>query len=226
MKHKHVSIDEFATEETSIFGFPIQSSFAFMLLGRRYCIGPQGMRTLKLLQLIYDTRVRRFDNKWPFGIREYVKRIQRINSTRVLCLVAERTENPIMRILAIWLRGRCGGSLGTSTLARFTHHSDEQTRKEVARALKRMGAWAHLRGMAARDTSERIKRIATSEPVRPYRDRLGDFVGRMACVKVSGEETPLEVADNLDLGQGRPPKPTSLIRRILDRIHRLVSVGR
>jgi hypothetical protein len=204
-------------------GFPANGDYTYNLHGRRYRVGSSGSRTLKLLTEIYDSCAACADQSWPFSVRKQIKQVQDLNASALLCLVVERTDDPTVRILAIWLRGRCGGSLGTASLAKFAHHPDDQIRKEVARALKRMGAWAQLREMAENDTSERIRRMATSEPSRPYRDRLSDFSRRFPRVNVASVKQPLFVSPQLELGQGRPPKSRSVIRMILERIHRIVA---
>ena len=205
------------------FGFPAKRDFCFRLRGRRYCVGSSGKRTLKLLTEFYGTATACADPSWPFPLREKIRQVQALNWRSVLSYVVQLTHDPTLRLLAIWLRGRCGGSLGTSSLARFAAHRDDQTRKEVARALKRMGAWVQLREIADNDTSERIRRMATMQPLRPYRDRLADFSNRLPRLEVTSVKRPLFLSPELDVRQGRPPKSRSVIRMILERIHRLVA---
>lgn len=205
------------------FGFPANSDYRFRLRGRRYRVGSSGNRTLKLLTELYGSCSMCTDPSWPIRLRKRLRQIESLNSRSVLSLVVERTDDPTVRLLAIWLRGRCGGSLGTSTLAKFATHPDDQTRKEVARALKRMGAWVQLREMADNHTSERIRRMATSEPLRPYCGRLADFSSHFPRIEVPSVKLPLFVSTELDVGQGRPPKSRWVIRMILERIHRIVA---
>jgi hypothetical protein len=141
----------------------------------------------------------------------------------VLTLVVERTDDPTLRLLAIWLRGRCGGSLGTPILAKFSTHPDVQTRKEVARSLKRMGAWDQLREIATHDANGRIRRIATTQPSKPYRDRLASFSRHMARVEIASVKRHLLASPTIDVGHGRAPKSRWVIRMILERIHRIVA---
>ena len=153
------------------FGFPANRDYCFRLRGRRYRVGSSGIRTLKLLTKIHDSCATCRDLSWLFRLRNHIREVQALHSRSVLSLVVERTEDPTLRLLAIWLRGRCGGSLGTSSLAKFATHPDEQTRKEVARALKRMGDWVQLRELADDEPNARVRRMATPRPTRSYLQR-------------------------------------------------------
>ncbi len=205
------------------FGFPAKSEYRFRLRGRRYHVGSSGIRTLKLLAQIYDCCSTCADQSWPFGIRDRIRQLQALHSRSLLSLVVERTDDPTLRVLAIWLRGRCGGSLGTSSLARFSSHPDDQTRKELARALKRMGAWVQLREMADNDPSARVRRMAATRPSRPYPRRLADFSSHCFRREATSVRRGLVVSPGLHIGQGRPPKSRRLIRMVLERIHGMVA---
>jgi hypothetical protein len=204
------------------FGFPADSEYRFRLSGRSLRVGPSGVRTLKLLTEIYNSCRTRTDGKWPYRLRDHFKRVKAIDSRSVLTLVVDRTHNRTLRILAIWLRGRCGGSFGTSVLFRFSADSDTQTRKEVARSLKRMEAWAQLRAIAADDPNPRVRQMATCRMAKPYEVRLGNVSKNVSRLEVPIGKQELVVSPDLDIRDGRPPKSTSFIRMILERIHRLV----
>lgn len=204
------------------FGFPTHHGCRFRLGGRRYYVGSRGIRTLRLLAEFHDSWSTCADRSWPFRLRNQIRKAPTISARSVLSLVVERTADPTLRVLAIWLRGRCGGSLGTASLAKFSTHPDDQTRKEVARALKRMGAWVQLRPMAECDPNPRIRRIATIQASRAYGLRLTDFSSHFPKREVRSVQRELVVAPELDLSQGRPPKPRWVIRGILERIHHLV----
>ncbi len=205
------------------FGLPASIDRDYCVAGRRFQIGSSDMRTLKLLKEIYEACALPGRGRGLFSVRVKIVEARALNSTSLLCLVAERTDDQAVRVLAIWLRGRCGGSLGTASLARFATHPDRQTRKETARALKRMGAWAPLRVMAESDTSERVRRMATSEPPKNYRERLASFSRGIPRIGPASANFPLFVSPELIFGQARPPKPASAIRSVLERIHRLIA---
>lgn len=203
-------------------GFPVSSDYRFRLRGRRCRVGPSGLRTLTLLLEIYESCATCEEVSWSVRIREQVRQVQALSAKSVLCHVIECTDNPTLRILAIWLRGRCGGSIGTTSLVKFVSHPDEVTRKEVARALKRMNAWTQLGKIADGDASARIRRIATVQPPRAYKDRVADFSKHIARLEVRPVRRPLILSPELQVGQGRPPKTPAYIRMLLNRIRCIV----
>jgi hypothetical protein len=205
------------------FGFPVKQDYRFRLRGRRYSVGAAGVRTLKLLACMYRACATNDDRNWPLRLRRQIRKVETLDATAVLCLVVERTRHPLLRILAIWLRGRCGGTLGTASIARFANDPDDATRKEVARALRRMQAWGPLQEMADGETDPRIQRLATAPASKPYAQRLANFTKRIACLPATTSGQPLFVSPELDLTQGWPPKSASFIRMILERIHRLLT---
>lgn len=204
------------------FGFPALSDYRFRFRGAKYRVGPSGVRMLELLSEMYDSCRTCDDVTWTLRFRSQLRQVQVLDVHTVLCHVIDRTDDPALRILAIWVRGRCGGTLGTPSIVHFADHDDDQTRKEVARALKRMSAWRPLRMMADREKNPRIQRIATAQPPRPYRLRMAEFSKHVARLEVTPAKRRLVVSPELDVGQGRPPKSPSYIRRILMRIRRMV----
>lgn len=204
-------------------GFPAHEHYRFYLGGHHCYVTLGGVDTLGLLLKIYRASQASTDIRWALAVREEVRRIKSLNARWVLSLVIERTPDPRMRVLAIWLRGRCGGYIGTSILADYASSPDFQTRKETARALKRMSGWTHLAKMAASDPDARIRRIATPAPAKPYSSRLAKFSSNIHPVAVSTERRHLWVLPCLRIGEGKPPKSVTAIRAILERIHRLVT---
>jgi hypothetical protein len=206
-----------------LLGVPIDSTYRFRLGGRPFGVGSSGVRTLKLLAEIFEACSACMDGTWAYRKRDQIRQVEALEATSVLTLVVKRTEDPTVRILAIWLRGRCGGHLGTSTLFKFSTSTDDQTRKEVARSLKRMSAWAQLRQIADCDPNPRIRRIATVQPARPYHVRLKSVLDDLSRVEVVARKGSLFVSPKLDMKQGRRPKPRAVIRAILEHIHRLLA---
>ncbi len=140
----------------------------------------------------------------------------------ILHLVSDGPQELIQ--LAVWMLGRCAGMVGISAVASLINDDRPAVRKEVARALRRMGGWAELRVMAARDADARVRRLAIAAEPTPFADRLGRFVDDQVQRRTTTEppktsrmkfwlNTPLE---------RHPPKSISLIRRLLQRIRRLV----
>jgi hypothetical protein len=184
----------------------------------------------KALQLLSDLcyahrRSRR--SNWLLPFRRRIRQVSLLDARNELLAVIETTRDPQLRLLAIWLRGRMGGIDGTSAIAWFGNNlldgrNDFQLRKEVARALGRMGAWRELREMAKWDSHPRIRQMASLEPTRSYTDRLATFSSHAEHLETPAAKRRLFVAKEVDLRLGRPAKPIEVIRAILERIHRLV----
>jgi hypothetical protein len=149
-----------------------------------------------------------FAGTWPFRLRPQIRQVQAIDATPVLCLVVERTDDPTLRILAIWLRGRCGGSLGTSSLAAFATAADDRTRKEVARALKRMGAWA----ATARDGRARSRSPHPPDRHRPAGPAVSPASGRVHAARVPRVGSDRQTALGRRPGPGPDSRPSAQIK--------------
>ena len=208
---------------SNLLGFPAHIGYPFSVGDRQCCLIADGVETLTLLTKIYHACTSSDKLTWALAVREEVRRIEVLNARGVLSLVVQRTPDPRMRRLAIWLRGRCGGYIGTAIVANFTSVPDFQTRKEAVRALKRMSGWAQLAQVASSDTSARIRRIAMPLPAKPYRNRLAKFSYNIEPIAASSVRGHLWVLPSLRLGSGKPPKSESAIRLLLERIHLLVS---
>jgi len=203
---------------------------SWALRGYRFYVGPKrfvlragGVRTLELLAEMVEKWL---DAERParlVSLRAQIREIEHMACRAALCLAIESTADERLRRLAIWLRGRCRGTLGTSIVARYRTSPDPAIRKEVARALMRMDGWAELRQMEREDPDPRVRRMAVQPSPRPYAARLDSFVRCVPRLDVEPDETPLIVAPDVDPAAGRPPKPAWLIGMILERIHRLVS---
>jgi hypothetical protein len=176
---------------------------------------------IRLLEDLLVARATALKPTWMLCFRSRIRGLGG-DMRAVLSAALERSGDPSGRLLVIWLRGRCGGSLGTSCLVRFSQDPNARIRREVARALKRMGAWGPLREMAATDPDPRIRRMATVRPPRPYSSRLQAFtrhcVQRVPRVRASR----LFLASEIGGGVAKPPKSATLIRDVLRRIQRLV----
>jgi hypothetical protein len=58
--------------------------------------------------------------------------------------------------------------------------------------------------------------------VKPYSGRVDKFLRNTAAQPVSASRQPLFIDERVDPRAGKPPKPPSLIRRILQHIRSLV----
>ena len=196
---------------------------AYRVCRRRYGVVATSTRTLRLLIDLYVSHYTREDQGWLLPLRDRIRQPPAVGATQTLGSVIKSTQDPVLRVLAIWLRGRCGRSAGTRLLTKFSKHPDFQTRKEAVRALRRMEAWALLREIAKNDSNARIRRLATPGPSRSYRDRLSVFASHVTRLEIEPAKGPLFVSSTFDPAQGRQPKSSSTIRAILERIRRTLS---
>ncbi|MBC8869896.1 MAG: HEAT repeat domain-containing protein [Planctomycetes bacterium] len=135
--------------------------------------------------------------------------------------------DPDTRRLAIWLFGRVANRHQTSVVAPLSHDRDVRIRKEVAKALRRLGAWAELREIATREDDPVVRRIAKSAeaPPREFSERMGRFLDNDVEVVETPDEASLGAKSlyvNTTVGDGTPPKSRWYIRLILERIRWLV----
>ena len=206
----------------NVFGFPNHPGFRFRIDNRWYRISSDGAEVLALLKQIYDAGVVANDTCWALRMRPQIRRLQFLNVRSVLVLVIERTVDDRMRLLAIWLRGRCGGYLGTSTIASLAHVSEFATQKECVRALQRLSGWADLREIASTAQHPRIRNLATQRAMKPVRERISRMLANVQPVPASSPRPRLWLLPGLVLDYSAP-KSADLIRRILARIRGFVS---
>ena len=138
-----------------------------------------------------------------------------------------RRSDRELRMIAIWLLGRCGSNLALSPLREFLNDPDPGIRRQVARALPRSNGFTELQSMAQLDPDPRIRRLASglsASSRRPYGERLGLFVhhagGKVFVARAYVSPMPLYLFQ--PIGSGKPPKTRAMIRRILVHIQQLV----
>ncbi len=207
------------------FGFAKGELSSFYIGNRRYCVSCSDTEVLTLLQQIYEARLAADNRYWAVRMRPQIRRIELLNARAVIVHVIEKTPDVRMRILAIWLRGRCGGYLGTATIASFAHAPEYQLQKECVRALQRLSGWAELREIASNAGHPRIRKLATQPAVKPLGERLSCMLKNVQPISTSEESSP---KSKLWLLSGHvlnytAPKSVEAIRQILWRIKRLVS---
>lgn len=79
--------------------------------------------------------------------------------------------------LALWLLGKCDQQGVIPLLMRHGAHESVAVRKEVARGLRRLKAWAELRLLAEKETDPLVLRYTVQPPPKPFRSRLEQFLG-------------------------------------------------
>lgn len=206
--------------DSSLFGF--SATFFFKLKGRRYTNGRGGIRTLNNLTAMYIACRSSTDHSWAIRARPLIHEVQSLNARPTLCLVVRRTRDPLMRLLAIWMLGRCRGTFGTAAVAHWATDLDFHTRKEVVRALKRKAGWATLAMVAENEPEPRIRRLASCQPPKQIEGRISRFMSHVSDESVNESGMPLFVSPLLDIGRGKMPRTAYAIRLVLERIRRLV----
>jgi hypothetical protein len=154
--------------------------------------------------------------------RQQFRRIAKRERMAGMITCLDQPEAEVVRI-AIWLLSRKHAKPAIPWIAPFCQSGNVHVRRETARALRRLEAWAELRVMAMNDPDERVCRLATSEPPHPFEQRFKRFA---ADVRITPPpETPrraMSLFVRIPNGPGKLPKTPEFIRAILERIHRLV----
>lgn len=202
------------------YGLPWDVNHKFWLNGKCFRVGNSGVRTMQLMDELLQLATRDRSSKSLFLSRALIRQVEYNESRCVLSYVITNARDANARFLAIFLRGRCGGSLGTSAVFEYAKKDDEWIRKLATRALKRMGAWAQLQEIAENDPSERVRRIATANPPSQYSARLESFVRNVTPKPIGECRSTLYVAPGVEWDQGQKPKSSSTIRMFLERIVR------
>lgn len=202
-------------------GVGVYSNKFWIYVGNKKAfVGPGGLRVLQLLRGMYAQPHRKFSLG---SLRRVTKKIRTIDVNnegrkgvrKLLNLLIEYTLLEDRRRLFIWLRGRLGGQSGTEVMARFSNHPNWRTRKEVARALKRLHAWAELRTMHEQEQHWRVRNLSRQVPAPSFGQRLSDF-----CQSVKQIETSPTFSSSLFIDES-----VSLSRKLpksLERLHRLL----
>ncbi len=204
------------------FGFPYNARYRFRLEDKQYRVSGDGLAVLALLQEIYEASRQASAGTWALRVRKQIRQIETLNMRAVLVLVIARSPDPHMRLLAIWLRGRCGGYVGTSIIAAQARQGDLMLQKECVRALQRLSAWAELREISQLSTHARVRAMAVQQPAKPYRERLTRMLSNVEPVSAPRSKPYFWQLPGLKLNYARP-KSVETIRLILARIRRLVS---
>lgn len=205
------------------FEYQVRADTIVRLQGRRYPVGVVGIRAIQLvIDMVNAAAQEPADRLVLVRFRRRIREVMEAPPRAVLVHFAVQTRDPACRRVAVWLRGRCRGTLGTVAFGRLWANADLPLRNELTRAFKRMDAWDYLRRIEQCDPDPRLRRMAR-QPVPPSFDgRLVSFLSGVALSDTAKRTTPLFVHDDVDLDGGRPAKPQWLIRRLLEHIRSLV----
>lgn len=83
-----------------------------------------------------------------------------------------------MQRIAVWLLGKSGNRAVIPALLRLAPHPQQSIRKEVARSLRRLNAWAELRAISGREADPEVLRFTVQPPPKSFPSRLAQFLGR------------------------------------------------
>ncbi|MEM7457484.1 MAG: hypothetical protein AAF456_24335 [Planctomycetota bacterium] len=211
----------------NIMGFRAFPGMKFSIQGRSYRLRRNGMQTLALMLQIHELHSGA-KSRSVFAIseiRERLCRIKQLGRGDVLMLVVSTTDDRLMKRVAIWLRGHLHGSVGTRFLAKTYLDSDDQIRKEVVRALKRMNAWCQLEFIASIEPNPRVRNIAQAKAARDYSARLEDLTGHMTERVVIRPDSLLKIDPELiGFSNGKTPRTPEQIQEVLLRIRTVLAL--
>ena len=199
----------------SLAGFSVQATSKIQINGQTYRIGDHGVTAIELAIEMLDRRMR-FQSL--LTLRSEIRSCELDNCKAALTYLIKRTPNYNLKIIALWLRGRCGGYVGSQTIAKFAESDDEKMRYLAAKAMQSMGVWSTLAVMAKSDPSERVRRIATTRPPRKFRERLSNFSSSLESLPCSTNQRGLFWSSLIDIGSPIGTKSVELIRHLLERI--------
>lgn len=205
-----------------LLGFPLESSHKFRLVGRTHRVGPSGVKALRLaVEILTFTEA----NRSLLPLRTKIRAVRMTNCKAALTHLVEATPDPRLRRIAIWLRGQCGGYIGTEVLAQFAGDDDHRIRAAVAKSLQRMSAWTLLRDISCGDSSERVRRLASPRVSRDFSTRLHQYTERVLPIPIPPHNRFLYLSPLLNLYNPIRIKSTELIRMFLERIREMVRGG-
>lgn len=188
-------------------GFPLLPGMRFELDGVRYCLTAADIEALRVLAKIRSAWPSQPDVYWLLPFRSLARRCR---AGTIFAYAAQQSQDPAMRCLAVWLRGRRRGRLGSDA---------------VARLYRGMHAWAALRRIEACEDDPRIRRLARQKRPTAYGSRMTQFMTNVARGNARSGPARYFEQPGLELDAGRSPRPASFFRVILERIRRLVRAG-
>jgi hypothetical protein len=174
-------------------------------------------------------------NSWVLTCRTMLRRIYAgfnplYNACEVPVLRSYMAKcPPEMLPICIWLLGKCADRFRLYGLHEYRHHESPRVRGEVAKALRRVEAWALLREMAAAYPEDRKVHWFATAPIahRPFSQRLARFKKSVDDSHAGEVMTPSRMPywASQQSWAYTPPKSVEIIRRVLRRIRHWVRWG-
>jgi hypothetical protein len=91
------------------------------------------------------------------------------------CLLHGNAE---MQRIAAWLLGQCGSQAVAPALVQLARHPQPSLRREMARGLRRLNAWAELRTIGEHETDPTVLVFSQQRPPKSFESRLAEFLGQ------------------------------------------------
>jgi len=183
--------------------------------------------TVKLLDHINESRLQQkhVEHTWLLKYRPYFHDV--IHRGRPFYIRDYLNYCPAEMIpICVWLIGKSTDRFRQYDLKAFAHYPSPQVRRHVAKALRRLEAWAVLRQMAASyPDDQKIQWFALAPTVRrSFHERLQNFQRHVDGSQVPEVHIPSQMEFwAADLRWKRsPPKSIEYIRRLLRHIQQLV----
>jgi hypothetical protein len=203
-----------------IIGFSLNAWQKVEINGKNYRVGYAGVNAVRLAAFA----LRLMHAKRPLNA-ELRRRIRELRlkecKAGLHCLIL-RTSDAELKSIAIWLRGFCGGKMGSKLIQMQATHQDERVRYAAAKTMRRLEAWTTLATMAAEDNSDRIRRIAHARPAREFRSRLSTYSEHVHVVPRSNASRSLFWSTKINTNASVPAKSTEKIREVLLRIREIL----
>lgn len=204
---------------------------SFRSCGRRYLFGHEELQSLQLLCQLYEARNRCDDGLWAVRSRPILKRLVELDAKTFCNAAIENSRDPVMRRIAIWVRGHLGGYSGVQEIEFvLSSKGDVGTRRACVRTLARLHGFHLLRRLSEEELDRRVRELAFTlllkQQPRSHAERLHQFTQLVRPLPTVTRERELRVDASLDWSQKRATKSVEFIRSILATIQSLVRLGR
>ncbi len=204
---------------SDIIGFPLRVNYRFRVSDVSYRLGEVGTDTVKLA---FDALYLLKTESSPIVLRQLVRRSKYSGSPAALAHLIEMTPDRDLRLVAVWLLGLRGGTIGSKILAKFFPAADEPFRYVLAKAMWQMKAWHDLERLAKNDPSARVQRVAQHAPAVEFQTRLETYTSGIKVVKHHEPTIHQHFMARINFAESVQPKSATVIREILERIRTLV----
>ncbi len=196
----------------------------FRLGKTTYILSRSDARALQRLAALRKALPTDTSTTWLLRHRNWIRSIVATRPRTALTLAALATDDRRLIELALWLRGRCQGTVGANDLCQLALRNDLQLQRHVARCLQSMGAWAQLRILASQtDLARYYPRVVWQPPPRAFDTRMASYLAKVRPRTISASRRALWMPNDTIVSRRRPGKPLWLIRLVLDRVRLLVS---